>query len=57
MRKGTTLIRDKAYLIGVDIGTQGTKAAVFDEGMQMLATALIPSNLISPEPGVVWQDL
>ena len=56
MRKGTTLIRDKAYLIGVDIGTQGTKAAVFDEGMQMLATALIPSNLISPEPGVVWQE-
>ncbi|NLD34887.1 MAG: hypothetical protein GX653_08265 [Clostridiales bacterium] len=48
--------RDKAYLIGVDIGTQGTKAAVFDEGMRMLGTGFRPSNLISPEPGVVWQE-
>jgi xylulokinase len=44
------------YLIGVDIGTQGTKAALFDLEMNMAGTAFRPSNLISPRPGVVWQD-
>lgn len=44
------------YLIGVDIGTQGTKAALFTLGMEMKGTAFEPSQLISPEPGVVWQD-
>lgn len=44
------------YLIGVDIGTQGTKAALFDAALNQLATAFVPSRLISPEPGVVWQE-
>ena len=44
------------YLIGVDIGTQGTKAALFDEALGVRATAFEPSNLISPEPGTVWQE-
>jgi len=44
------------YLIGVDIGTQGTKAALFSPEMEMVATAFEASRLISPEPGVVWQE-
>ena len=45
-----------AYLIGIDIGTQGTKAALFDERIDLIATAFRPSRLISPRPGVVWQQ-
>lgn len=44
------------YLIGIDIGTQGTKAALFDMQLHQLAAAFEPSRLISPEPGVVWQE-
>ena len=44
------------YIISVDIGTQGTKAAIFDRDVRMLHTSFVPSNLISPGPGVVWQD-
>ena len=43
-------------LIAVDIGTQGTKAALFDKELQLLATAFEASRLISPKPGVVWQE-
>lgn len=45
-----------AYLIGIDIGTQGTKAALFDERIDLIASAFRPSRLISPRPGVVWQE-
>jgi xylulokinase len=44
------------YLIGVDIGTQGTKAVLFDTKMNAVATAFEESKLISPKPGVVWQE-
>lgn len=44
------------YLISLDIGTQGTKAALFDQDMNMAATSFEASRLISPEPGVVWQE-
>lgn len=44
------------YLIGVDIGTQGTKAALFREDLSLVATAFEPSRLVSPEPGTVWQE-
>ncbi len=44
------------YLIAVDIGTQGTKAALFDRDLQMIASAFEASRLISPKPGVVWQE-
>lgn len=44
------------YIIGVDIGTQGTKAMMFDENMDVISTAFCGSHLISPAPGVVWQD-
>jgi xylulokinase len=45
------------YLIGVDIGTQGTKAALFDgETMAQLASAFEASKLYQPEPGTCWQE-
>ncbi|OHB72960.1 MAG: hypothetical protein A2V70_17245 [Planctomycetes bacterium RBG_13_63_9] len=43
-------------LIGVDIGTQGTKAALFTEEGQCLARAFVSSKLHRPSPGVVEED-
>lgn len=43
-------------LIGVDIGTQGVKAAAFDEDGQCLAEAYRKSSLAKPEPGAVEED-
>jgi xylulokinase len=40
----------------MDIGTQGTKAALFDEEMKLITTAFEESRLISPKPGTVWQE-
>lgn len=45
-----------AYIISIDIGTQGTKAALFDEQIRLIDTAFEASNLISPEPGTIWQE-
>jgi xylulokinase len=44
------------YFIGVDIGTQGTKAAIYDAGGYCIASSLIPSKLYRPKPGVVEED-
>jgi len=44
------------YLIGVDLGTQGTKTSLLDENCQIIAEAFEPSRLIHPEPGAVEQD-
>lgn len=44
------------YLIGIDIGTQGVKAALFDTALSLVETAFEPSRLIQPEPGTVWQE-
>jgi xylulokinase len=43
-------------LIGVDIGTQGTKAALFTVEGKTLATAFEASKLHRPRPGVVEED-
>ena len=43
-------------LIGVDIGTQGVKAAVFAADGRCLGQAFAPSRLIRPRPGVVEED-
>ncbi|HOS03525.1 MAG TPA: FGGY family carbohydrate kinase [Candidatus Hydrogenedentes bacterium] len=43
-------------VIGVDIGTQGTKAALFSERGETLAQAFCPSELHRPKPGVVEED-
>ncbi|HHY46644.1 MAG TPA: xylulose kinase [Firmicutes bacterium] len=45
------------YLIGVDIGTMGTKAAVFDESGRLLGDAFEESRLVYPRPGWVEQDM
>lgn len=43
------------YLIGIDIGTQGTKTILFDDQMQIVASAFEVSNLISSRPGETYQ--
>lgn len=44
-------------LIGVDIGTSGTKAAIFTESGRELGSAFEESRLVYPRPGWVEQDL
>jgi xylulokinase len=44
------------HIIGIDIGTQGTKAALFNEEMELVCTSFEESRLISPTPGTVWQE-
>ncbi|MFQ6065750.1 MAG: FGGY-family carbohydrate kinase [bacterium] len=46
----------KSYLIGVDIGTAGTKAAIFDTEGRLVADAYEESMLRYPRPGWVEQD-
>ncbi len=46
----------KKYLIGVDIGTQGTKAALFAEDGRCVAEAFRKSDLYQPSPGIVEED-
>lgn len=41
---------------GIDIGTQGTKTALFDEGGTLLASAFRASALHQPGPGIVEED-
>lgn len=43
-------------LIGIDIGTQGTKAALFSESGETLGEAFQKSNLFQPEPGIVEEN-
>jgi len=43
-------------LIGVDIGTQGTKAALFTAQGECLSEAFQPSQLYQPAPGVVEEN-
>ncbi len=46
----------KTFLLGVDIGTTGTKAGLFDEEGRLLATGYEESKLYHPQPGWVEQD-
>ena len=46
----------KDCFIGVDIGTQGTRAALFAEGGERLAEASEASCLLHPVPGAVEED-
>lgn len=43
-------------LLGIDVGTQGTKAALFTDGGERLAEAFVPSKLHRPAPGAVEED-
>jgi len=46
----------ETYLIGADLGTMGTKAAIFDAEGQLLASAYEESGLHYPQPGWVEQE-
>ncbi|NIN69764.1 MAG: xylulose kinase [Anaerolineae bacterium] len=46
----------KTYLIGVDLGTMGTKAAIFDTDGNLVSQAFEESKLLYPKPGWVEQD-
>lgn len=43
-------------LIGIDIGTQGTKAALFSEEGQCVSSSFMKSKLCQPSPGIVEED-
>ena len=45
-----------AHLLGIDIGTQGTKAVLFHKDGRSLASAFRKSKLHQPSPGVVEED-
>jgi xylulokinase len=45
-----------AYLLGIDIGTSGTKTLVCDEDGKVLATATAGHPISSPKPGWSEQD-
>ena len=46
----------KSLFIGVDIGTQGVKAAVYDLQGRCVAEAFRKSDLKRPSPGAVEED-
>ena len=46
----------ESLLVGVDIGTQGVKAAIYDTQGRCLAEAFRKSDLHRPSPGVVEED-
>ncbi len=46
----------RKLFIGVDIGTQGVKAAVYDEDGACLGEAFRKSELLHPVPGSVEED-
>ena len=46
----------KTYLIGVDLGTTGTKTAIFDSDGNLAAEAYEESRLYYPKPGWVEQQ-
>ncbi|KLU61891.1 xylulose kinase [Peptococcaceae bacterium CEB3] len=45
-----------AYLLGIDIGTSGTKTVLIDEAGRMLASAYAEYPLAQPRPGWAEQD-
>jgi xylulokinase len=45
-----------AYLLGIDIGTSGTKTLLCDEDGKVLATAMAEHAIHSPKPGWSEQD-
>jgi xylulokinase len=49
-------VRMAVYIMAVDIGTQGTKAVLFDREMTARGTAFESSRLVQPEIGTFWQE-
>ena len=48
---------EKTYLIGIDVGTMGTKSAIFDTEGNLIALAFEESKLYYPRPSWVEQDM
>lgn len=46
----------RSYFIGSDIGTQGTKTAIYTAEGELAAECFEASVLLHPEPGAVTQD-
>ena len=46
----------KKYLIGVDLGTSGTKAALYQIDGKLISDASVEVPLYYPKPGVVEQE-
>lgn len=44
------------YLLGVDLGTSGTKTVLFDENGQSVASKTVEYPLIQPKNGWAEQD-
>ncbi|SEL27072.1 gluconokinase [Parapedobacter koreensis] len=44
------------YIIGVDIGTSGTKAVAFSTGGEVIAEHRITYSILNPQPGYFEQD-
>jgi len=45
-----------AYVIGIDLGTSGTKTALFDESGALIASETVEYPLYQPHPGWAEQD-
>lgn len=48
--------KNMSYLLGVDLGTSGTKAAIFNSNGDLIAKAYEETKLFYPKPGWVEQD-
>ncbi len=44
------------YIIGIDVGTQGTKTILYDDYGNIISNSFEASNLICPKPGIVYQE-
>ena len=47
---------EASYVVGVDIGTQGTKTALYSTDGKLMAEAFAPSDLRRPGSGMVEED-
>ncbi len=50
------MARERQLLLGLDVGTTATKAAIFDLQGAIVAVATRPYTLLTPRPGWVEQD-
>ncbi|MDO9122478.1 MAG: FGGY family carbohydrate kinase, partial [Anaerolineaceae bacterium] len=46
----------KKYLIGVDLGTSSTKAALYQTDGKLVSDAILEVPLYHPKPGIVEQE-
>ena len=45
------------YLVGIDNGGTFSKTALFDEKRKQLASATVPTQTLTPEPGYAQRDM